>query len=92
MRFTEYGLNLANREREVTPMYLDRGQFTQAQIRGTLRDRVNRGNLILLTGGRNLRITVHSVVSAFAHAETDNRIQFAWHLRGDGSRRLVFRT
>lgn len=95
MRFTEYGMRLADQERPVlTSPWLNQGA---AHARESL-SITRRDKLILLTGGqdteagRRLRLTVYSCIAAFAYAETNPMIKFAWHLLPDGSRRLVFRS
>lgn len=95
MRFTEYGMRLADQERPVDnrPWLTSGEEYARESLLIT-----NREKLILLTGGqdteagRRLRLTVYSCIAAFAYAETNPSIKFAWHLLPDGSRRLVFRS
>lgn len=88
MNFTAYGKALAATER----------RFTSTEIGATghmLACQYDTGLQILLTGtdasGRSFQRSASSVFGAYMQAQAAWGIERAWHLKADGTRKLLFR-
>lgn len=88
MKFTPYGQTLAQSEAVPAPHPL--GGAT-AHMKACEYD---AGKTVLLTGktvnGKAFRMSAHSIYGAFMKAQAAHGITRAWHVREDGSRKLLF--
>jgi hypothetical protein len=90
MQFTEYGQRLADNEADVDPAQLRSLETPDQRLRYMTRQ--DRGNQILVTGEYDWqRYWFSSVVAAFAYAVRATGLRYAWHLRADGTRKMVWR-